>query len=659
MALISSMGNSSSPLFLQSGESLGLNIAPLEYYYKKKEAADEDLAKKLAQKPKLNEFDEKLNALAGQKESLKNIYNQKMGVVNKGVEKYGGIWAMYANSDEGKAAVSSLNDMTYNLQQGEDNKNRWEATNAKITTSGSNDIRFLNQQGYAEFNENGTLTNEDKQQKRMRDHGVGNDGKLITMDMGITEGTSKDLLDEASALYIKAGKTSSESGDFMPQTVDYGNGDIRYEFGTMEGNKGEGAINYLTNVKSSSSSNREQVNAAIGVVSDSYSNKAKQGAINELYDMGEGKRGNAVKTPQFDEKGKFTGFKYEALDLKKFQNDESYHNSTINNYLSQRATEISNPFIEKSSSRVTSFQALGDGKSAQTIKKEKELEQSNAYVANTLDGLVPSATSITTTSYIIDQQTGKYIPVEMVSNEFSGSAFNQAFETTNKALAENPSELSSVLGNLPFILGGQVHNPSQDTNPLIKNINKIVTREGMVKEGNSWRPVNTEENKRYLSAKEKNKGINPSTLNPESLALYNKNQSDITKYGPQYYYEADAILGTNIDKVQANYSFIDPTTKKPMEAGSEPFYKLGWNGVSAEAETAGISMQKDGKDGAESWNSKIYIPVGQSEALRFSSEKENTAVKNRIYKLMNDGSKQYFNDASNASGATSNFEQSR
>ena len=86
MALISSMGNSSSPLFLQSGESLGLNIAPLEYYYKKKEAADEDLAKKLSAKPKLNEFDEKLNALAGQKESLKNIYNQKMGVVNKGVE---------------------------------------------------------------------------------------------------------------------------------------------------------------------------------------------------------------------------------------------------------------------------------------------------------------------------------------------------------------------------------------------------------------------------------------------------------------------------------------------------------------------------------------------------------------------------------------------
>ena len=96
-----------------------------------------------------------------------------------------------------------------------------------------------------------------------------------------------------------------------------------------------------------------------------------------------------------------------------------------------------------------------------------------------------------------------------------------------------------------------------------------------------------------------------------------------------------------------------------MEAGSEPWYKFGYNGVSAEAETAGISMQKDGEDGAESWNSKIYIPVGQSEALRFSSEKENTAVKNRIYKLMNDGSKQYFNDASNASGAMSNFEQSQ
>jgi hypothetical protein len=656
MALISSMGNSSSPLFLQSGESLGLNIAPLEYYYKKKEAADEDLAKKLAQKPKLNEFDEKLNALAGQKESLKNIYNQKMGVVNKGVEKYGGIWAMYANSDEGKAAVSSLNDMTYNLQQGEDNKNRWEATNAKITTSGSNDIRFLDQKGYAEFNKNGTLTNEDKQQKRMRDHGVGDDGKLITMDMGITEGTSKDLLDEASALYTKAGKTSSESGDFMPQTVDYGNGDIRYEFGTIEGNQGEGAINYLTNVKSSSSSNREQIKSAIDVVSNSYSNKAKQGAINELYDMGEGIRGNAVKTPQFDEKGKFTGFKYEALDLKRFQNDESYHNSTINNYLSQRATEISNPFIEKSSSTVTSFQALGDGKSASTIKKEKELEQSNAYVANTLDGLVPSATSITTSGYIIDQQTGEYKPVEMVSNEFSGSAFNQAFETTNKALAENPSELSSVLGNLPFILGGQVHNPSQNTNPLIKNINKIVTREGMVKEGNSWRPVNTEENKRYLSAKESNKGINPNTLNAESLALYNKNQSDITKYGPQYYYEADAILGTDVDKVQKNYSFIDPTTKKPMEAASENL--VGWNTVSDEAERAGIAKMDD-KDGNESWQSKIYIPVGQSEALRFSSEKENTAVKNRIYKLMNDGSKQYFDAASSASGAISNFEQSR
>lgn len=64
MALFNTMGIIKPP-FLTADTSGGLDLGPLEYYYKKKEAADADLAKKLTAKPELPEF--KADALPGQK----------------------------------------------------------------------------------------------------------------------------------------------------------------------------------------------------------------------------------------------------------------------------------------------------------------------------------------------------------------------------------------------------------------------------------------------------------------------------------------------------------------------------------------------------------------------------------------------------------------
>lgn len=612
MALISSMGNSSSPLFLQSGESLGLNIAPLEYYYKKKEAADEDLAKKLAQKPKLNEFDEKLAALAGQKGSLKNIYNQKMGVVNKGVEKYGGIWAMYANSDEGRAAVSDLNDMTYNMQIGEDNWKRFKHEQDKVSTNKAGDLRHLTVDGYATLDDEGkTMSNEKYMQYLMKTPGVGEDGKLVALNINSTSGTSQNFSKEASDFYTKVGHKSYSNKDFALGQDKYG----QPTFGTIEGNQGENAYSYITNSSNGGKSNKDNLNAAINVVSDSFSNEAKQGAINEIYDIIEGKKGGGVSTPQFNAKGEHVGFKKEEIDGVKFHNDKAYHNSVLNNYIYQRASGISVPFQVSETSSERNFQGLGAAKSSKEIKAAEEAGLS--YTASLQKGLINPTESHTESFPIFNEEKGISEMVQYQTQSYGGIGFSQAYGELNKSLAENPTTLSGVFGELPIMVGGKINNYNKNHNPIVTHIEEVKFIPAMIKDpgSNVYRAVNKKEHNQYLAAIEQNKNINPGTLNAVALEAYNKNQSIINTFGLQAGYKVELDLGEDVDKMQEHWKSIDPTSGTEVPTADESYW-FGINYLDDRSEAQGLHIDEDKT--SKTYNHYImngYVPMTRSQGL--------------------------------------------
>ena len=653
MALISSMGNSSSPLFLQSGESLGLNIAPLEYYYKKKEAADEDLAKKLAQKPKLNEFDEKLAALAGQKGSLKNIYNQKMGVVNKGLEKYGGIWAMYANSDEGRAAVSDLNDMTYNMQIGEDNWKRFKHEQDKVSTNKAGDLRHLTVDGYATLDDEGkTMSNEKYMQYLMKTPGVGEDGKLVALNINSTSGTSQNFSKEASDFYTKVGHISYSNKDFALGQDKYG----QPTFGTIEGNQGENAYSYITNSSKGGKSNKDNLNAAINVVSDSFSNEAKQGAINEIYDIIEGKKGGGVSTPQFNAKGEHVGFKKEEIDGVKFHNDKAYHNSVLNNYIYQRASGISVPFQVSETSSERNFQGLGAAKSSKEIKAAEEANLS--YMAAVqLDKMPPSST-YAGTGRAYNEETKKYETYVTQVNEHSGLAFNQNFQAFNDALAKNPAKASAVFGNKASLLNGIVHNPSAKIDPLILRGAGIVDGDPMITNPDGTkRSITTTERKVYESALEANKGINPATLLPEFREAYDRNQAEIIKYTPQKYMKAWVRFGD----VDESKNYIVPNNETGGTGTVSAENLIGWNLHPNESKAAGIekttALDKNNKS-VEVYEGYMLYPISVSDMGHTTSESQYKGTMPKIAEIMNTSLSNFNNYAQTAGSQQGKLEGS-
>lgn len=294
MSLITTMGQPSSPLFLTGEAVTGIDLTGLDYYYKKKEQADENLRKKLAdQAPEIKEFDQKINALPGEKTYLYQKYVEKRNKISEGVKKYGGVWAVYVNTPEGRADLAALSENPYDATMADRNYMRWEGAVGDMTKEGTGKNIYLDQNfrpivykdkaGRVRY-----ARNEDFLQTQAQEVEFDQNGRLAAKDYSITKGDSEDVTNEIRQFATAVGSSSSESSKpvlgtyFDPNTGTYSQGS------SVMG--GYDAYNYIMNTQVGSSSNTAQLNDAVGVISNSLSIEAQQGVWQEIYSGAEGKK---------------------------------------------------------------------------------------------------------------------------------------------------------------------------------------------------------------------------------------------------------------------------------------------------------------------------------------------------------------------------------
>lgn len=603
MALFNTMGESSSPLFLTADTSGGLDLGPLEYYYKKKEAADADLAKKLTTKPELPEF--KADALPGQKDVLELMYKKSMYDIKKGVEKYGGLWGIYANSEEGKRDIAGLNITQYNLEMGETNKKRFQGASASVTQEGKSNVRYLGPDGKPIYfkDKNGNIrsaTNEDMLQMRAKDRAYDpQTGELLAMDFNYTRGDSKTVNNEMFALYEKAKSTSSENKGLTPK-YDPNTGQYYYGSDIMQGYD---AYNYITYVKQGYSSNKEQLNAAVGVLYNNLSQDAKDGILNEIYDGREGKRVVSVNMPVESKDGKIT-FKSETVDYDKFDSDTAYRQQVIDAYTIDRVSQGTKPFESTSSSYEQTYDVLGTAEGlGYGDKKQEEL----GFTQLLLNGQISASAEGVGYNRYVDNGDGTFTLKPETGGQFYGKPVNDAYGDLNAQLQQSPKVLTQVFGNTGMMINGTVLNTTDKVNPMVEGIAGFSYKSPMVQDQNGqWRNINKSEQALYEAAKSKE---------ASGQELTESDKINLTKYGPQLYMDVNVNFGDE-DRT-GNYEIVNPETGEKEPITSSSWYSLGiYDSTSGSGEAAGIY------ESGEDWKGIVSIPANAFMGYQAKTDKQ-------------------------------------
>ena len=600
MALFNTMGESSSPLFLTADTSGGLDLGPLEYYYKKKEAADADLAKKLTTKPELPEF--KADALPGQKDVLELMYKKSMYDIKKGVEKYGGLWGIYANSEEGKRDIAGLNITQYNLEMGETNKKRFQGASASVTQEGKSNVRYLDSNGRPMVikDKNGKVryaTNEDMLQERSKDRAYDpQTGELLAMDFNYTRGDSKTINTEIAALAsaVKSSSSSTASPVFAPQQ-DPNTGEVFYGSSIMQGHD---AYNYISYVKQGGSSNKSQLNAAVEVLRTNLSKDSQDAIVNEIYDGAEGKRAVVVNMPVEDNNGKVS-FKQQRVDYKKFDEDDVYRQQVIDAYTTDRVLQGVQPFVQTSSTYEESYNILGKAEGKGYGDKENTNLGITALI--TESRLNPSTTS-KVDNYISNGDGTFTLSTENIE-QYRGEPVESAYSQFNASLAANPTRLSQQFGNTPFILGGYVQNVTGETDPVVHKVLGFSMRPPMVQDDSGqWRNINKQEQALYDAAFAKKQSNQP---------LTEADKQNLARYGPQYFMDLQVSFGSDADS--EGFKVINQETGQP-ESIQEGFLNFDW--TSDASDPYGVYESNDNFGGV------ISIPASSFMGLEAQTDKQ-------------------------------------
>jgi hypothetical protein len=605
MALFDTMGESSSPLFLTADTAGGLDLGPLEYYYKKKEAADADLAKKLTAKPDLPEF--KADALPGQKDVLELMYKKSMSDIKKGVQKYGGLWGIYANSEEGKRDIAGLNITQYNLEMGETNKKRFQGVSSSVTQEGKSNVRYLDPSGKPIYfkDKDGKIrsaTNEDMLQMKAKDRAYDpQTGELLAMDFNYTRGDSKTVNNEIFGLAEKAKNTSWATGNPVLQPYSDGQGGVLYGSNVMQGYD---AYNYITYVKNEGSSNKQQLNAAIGVLYNNLSQDAKDGILNEIYDGREGKRGISVSMPTEDKNGKVT-FKQERIDYEKFDTDDVYRQQVIDAYTIDRVSEGTKPFISTSSKVEQSYNVLGKAEGLGFGDQQKQADL--GFTQLLLEGKITPSNENAKYNRLVDDGDGTYTLVAEQGGEFYGKAVDDAYGDLNAQLQKSPQLLTQVFGNTGMMIYGTVLNTTEKVNPMVESVAGFSYKSPMVQDENgNWRNINKSEQSLYDAAKAKK---------DSGQELTEAEIGHIDKYGPQLYMDLNVNFGDEDRTV--NYQIINPETGEKEPITNATWYSLGiYDYTSDVGELAGIEER------GENWVGTISIPANAFMGLQAKTDKQ-------------------------------------
>lgn len=602
MALFNNMGESSSPLFLTGDTALGLDIAPLQYYYKKKEEADADLAKKLTAKPELPEF--KADALPGQKEVLESLYKQNMQSISKGLKKYGGLWGIYANSEEGKSDIAKLDISAYNLEMGETNKKRFAGASASVTNEGKSNVRYLDPNGRPMVikDKNGKVryaTNEDMLQERSKDYAYDPDtGQLLAMDFNYTRGDSKTVNTEIAALASAAKSSSSSTASpvFAPQQ-DPNTGEVFYGSSIMQGHD---AYNYISYVKQGGSSNKSQLNAAVEVLRTNLSKDSQDAIVNEIYDGAEAKRAVVVNMPVEDDNGKVS-FKQQRVDYKKFDEDDVYRQQVIDAYTTDRVLQGVQPFVQTSSTYEESYNILGKAEGqGYGDKSEQELGLTQMIISGQIQ---PSLENVQGSRFV-QKEDGTYEEKPQAVKEFYGPAVQEAYGAYNLSLASNPRTITELFGQTGMLLGGTAINSTGNTDPIVQSVKGFSYRSPMIQdESGNWRNINEKEQKLYEDTK---------AIYDSGAALSESQKAIMTNFGPKLYMDLNVNFGDEDRTV--NYDIVNPETGQKEKITDDHLWIYDY-GTSRSQD---IGIREQGED----WVGTVSVPVNSFMGLQAKTDKQ-------------------------------------
>tara|TARA_R110000868_G_scaffold222728_7_gene474583 strand:+ start:811 stop:2748 length:1938 start_codon:yes stop_codon:yes gene_type:complete len=614
MALISTMGAPSSPLFLTGDTAIGVDLSGLDYYYKKKEAADEKLADKLKkQAPEIKEFDQKIDALPGQKLHLYEQYVEKRNKVSEGVKKYGGVWAIYANTPEGRADLGAMGEDPYSFTMAEKNLQRWDDVSKKMTSDGLGKNIYIDQNFRAQGikDKDGRIRyarNEDFLQEQSRAVPLDEKGRIASQDYSITTGDSEDFIKEVSAFATKAGSSSSETAQPVLGTYyDEATGTYKKGSSVLGGND---AYNYIMNTESGSSSNKRQLRDAQGVIANSLSTEAQQGVWQEIYAANEGKGANG--------RGSVTYWnadtnQQEYIDYDKLDNDEVYRNEVYQGYVAKRVRDTVKPLETTTSKSKSSLQSMGAATGQGEYEKEKATQE--GYVALFATGQIQGDETRNEISYVYDPKAKKYVPQQYQTQILSNQYLDSQLAGQNKTLETNPVTLNGA-GVKNFIYKGTnnvVGANSGMGNAQITRYNGLQTGNPLVKEGGTYREASTEEVANY-----------DRIMKIDESSRTNADKEFIDKTQPGLYWNVSVVIPEGTIDNNQGPKYIDENGQ-PVDAVGEssgPF----WYGVNNIATSEEGSIQNVDGD----YKTDVLIPAMRGTQLVGSSAPQENATLSRF-----------------------------
>lgn len=608
MSLITTMGQPSSPLFLTGEAVTGIDLTGLDYYYKKKEQADENLRKKLAdQAPEIKEFDQKINALPGEKTYLYQKYVEKRNKISEGVKKYGGVWAVYVNTPEGRADLAALSENPYDATMADRNYMRWEGAVGDMTKEGTGKNIYLDQNfrpvvykdkaGRVRY-----ARNEDFLQTQAQEVEFDQNGRLAAKDYSITKGDSEDVTNEIRQFATAVGSSSSESSKpvlgtyFDPNTGTYGQGS------SVMG--GYDAYNYIMNTQVGSSSNSAQLNDAVGVISNSLSIEAQQGVWQEIYSGAEGKKTVTFYDPESNTE--------EYVDYKKLDSDENYRNKVYQGYVYKRVKQGVAPFRESSSKSNIGIQVLGKAEGA-GINDQKN--KNEGYFSLAMQGKIGADKRDPQTTYVYDSKTGKYVAQGYDALVFKNNYADEKLSTLNQGLAAKPKTLGEI-GASNFIYQGT--NNNLFTNPEMRqskvtSYNALQTGPPLIKDttNGGMRTMTAEETTRYQNLAKKDQ----SKLTSDEKAFMDAST-------PGMYWNATIVVPESVIDSESGPKMVDAEGKL-VDVVKENFW-FGINDIQ-DTEEGSVTVDDDGN-----YIMQVLIPASRGDALIGASQSQEDQTLNRF-----------------------------
>jgi len=605
MGLFSSLGTGSSPLFINSELSAGIDSSPLKYYVDKKEDAKDALAKKLAaDTPTIPKFD--VDGLPGNAQALENKYNTAVNNVSEGVKKYGGLWTIYTNTDEGKSALGKVATTVYDANMAKQNKKQYEAQAEFVDKNNLGGLIYIDRSTGAPLRDKtGFAKNATYLDYQTGSNEWDENGNIAKKDLTILEGDS--------------GTVNAEFKNYMTQLGTTENMSESEKQAKLTG----GAYDYdgLIKNKNSKKNNFSQLLSMSRNLYSNMSQSSKTGMLREVYDIGEKEGAAGIENVLNDglaEKDKI------KIDMDRLSSNDpkdiSYRNGVMALYTMKRVDNAVPSYIQSEEGH---SQTMTQGTKIANEKAANVEADKRGYIAQVQAGnIIPKQLDDRNVKYY--NPTTKLWETRKVSGgvQYSGLAAVQGLADINKDIIGKTLE-SLGIDAIRFGDSGTVNNLSTSSNlknATIVSANRIVTDDALVYDptNHTYRAPTSQE-KDHAQEVISNAVPDPNDplvmlyqrgnnagqpLTDEDLKTYQGSQANYMEYtidlGPSG--EAGLDLHHN--------DFVD-NTDSPKTVDATDNYYLGPLSINDVNST--LTYEQKGADGKTHYYTKISAPMQPSD----------------------------------------------